>query len=180
MSIQSGMPACVEPGRSVFAAGHLGELTQLVPPDLVDEVLCATGRVERRVRKLPSRVVVYFVLAMALFPREAYRGGPAPGVRADRPGSGPWPGTRTRALRAGLPSSGSAVVVFDPVGDEAGRSGAGAVAGAAQGEGEGGAASGGCPGCEFPEGVWLLPEPGAAGGSMLHGRCSSLAGGAPW
>ncbi|MFD7630173.1 transposase domain-containing protein [Streptomyces sp. NPDC059851] len=33
--------------------GHPGELTQLVPPELVDEVLCETGRVERRVRKLP-------------------------------------------------------------------------------------------------------------------------------
>lgn len=45
-----------------------------MPPDLVDEVLRTTRRVERRVRKLPSRVVVYFVLAMALFPREGYRG----------------------------------------------------------------------------------------------------------
>ncbi|MEV6011277.1 transposase domain-containing protein [Streptomyces sp. NPDC051976] len=74
MTAKSGMP--IRPGsdRSVFAAGHLGELTQLISPDMVDEVLRTTCRVERRVRKLPSRVVVYFVLAMALFPREGYRG----------------------------------------------------------------------------------------------------------
>lgn len=68
------MPSCPGSGRSVFAAGHLGELTQIITPDLVDEVLHATCRVEMRIRKLPARVVVYFVLAMALFPREGYRG----------------------------------------------------------------------------------------------------------
>ncbi|ARF58090.1 transposase domain-containing protein [Streptomyces gilvosporeus] len=68
------MSACPGSGRSAFAAGHLGELTQLIAPRVVDQVLQATRRVESRVRKLPSRVVVYFVLAMALFPREGYRG----------------------------------------------------------------------------------------------------------
>nr|WP_281070146.1 transposase domain-containing protein [Paeniglutamicibacter psychrophenolicus] len=33
----------------------------------------ATGTRERRIRKLPSRVVVYFVLALALFPHLGYR-----------------------------------------------------------------------------------------------------------
>ena len=49
----------------VFAAGHLGELTQVITQGLVDEALAASRRVQARVRKLPSRVVVYFVLAMA-------------------------------------------------------------------------------------------------------------------
>jgi len=71
---QSDVPTCADSGRGAFAAGHLGELTQIITPAVVDEVLRATRRVERRVRKLPSRVVVYFVLAMALFPREGYRG----------------------------------------------------------------------------------------------------------
>jgi hypothetical protein len=36
----------------VFAPGHLGELTQLAPFDLVDDVLAATGSVQVRVRDL--------------------------------------------------------------------------------------------------------------------------------
>ncbi|WP_228564559.1 IS4 family transposase [Catenulispora rubra] len=57
----------VAPG--LFAAGHLGELTALVPFELVDAVLADTGCVQRRVRMLPSRVGVYLVLAMVLFPQ---------------------------------------------------------------------------------------------------------------
>jgi hypothetical protein len=44
----------------------LGVLTRVVGPDLVDEVLVATGWCEKR-RLLPARVVVYFVLALTLF-----------------------------------------------------------------------------------------------------------------
>ncbi|MGQ5653753.1 transposase domain-containing protein [Streptomyces sp. EKR5.2] len=51
----------------VFAPGHLGELTQVVPLELVDAVLEETGARERRLRCLPSRVGVYFVLALGLF-----------------------------------------------------------------------------------------------------------------
>jgi hypothetical protein len=52
----------------VFAPGHLGELTPFIPFELVDAVLTETGRREQRLRLLPSRVGVYFVLALALFP----------------------------------------------------------------------------------------------------------------
>lgn len=55
-------------------AGHLGELTQVITPALVDDVLGVTRRVQCRVRKLPSRVVVYFVLALSLFGSDGYRG----------------------------------------------------------------------------------------------------------
>jgi hypothetical protein len=55
-----------------YAPGHLGELTQYLPFELVDDVLAATGTVQRRLRDLPSRVGVYFVLALALFPRLGY------------------------------------------------------------------------------------------------------------
>jgi hypothetical protein len=51
----------------VFAVGHLGELTQVVPFDLVDEALASAGGLQQRVRRLPSRVVVYLLLAGALF-----------------------------------------------------------------------------------------------------------------
>ena len=58
----------------VFAPGHLGELTQIVPFELVDGVLADAGAAQRRLRLLPSRVGVYFVLAMCLFPARGYLG----------------------------------------------------------------------------------------------------------
>jgi hypothetical protein len=42
------------------------------PPELVDGVVAEAGRVERRHRLLPARVVVYYVLAMALFADASY------------------------------------------------------------------------------------------------------------
>jgi Insertion element 4 transposase N-terminal/Transposase DDE domain len=56
----------------VFAPGHLGELTQYLPFELVDDVLAQTRAVQRRLRDLPSRVGVYFVLALGLFPHLGY------------------------------------------------------------------------------------------------------------
>jgi len=56
----------------VFAPGHLGELTQCLPFELADDVLEQTRTVQRRLRVLPSRVGVYFVLALGLFPRLGY------------------------------------------------------------------------------------------------------------
>src|SRR5579859_3564046 len=56
----------------VFAAGHLGELTQWAPFELVDDLLVQTGTVQRRLRDLPSRAGVYFVLALGLFPGLGY------------------------------------------------------------------------------------------------------------
>jgi hypothetical protein len=56
-----------------FAPGHLGELTRLVPFEMVDEALRQTGRVQERVRDLPSRVVVYLLLAGCLFPGQGWR-----------------------------------------------------------------------------------------------------------
>jgi hypothetical protein len=56
----------------VFAPGHLGELTQYLPFELVDDVLEQTRTAQRRLRDLPSRVGVYFVLALGMFPRLGY------------------------------------------------------------------------------------------------------------
>ncbi|MBB5940252.1 IS4 family transposase [Streptomyces zagrosensis] len=58
----------------VFAVGHLGELTQVVPFDLVDEALASAGGLQQRVRRLPSRVVVYLLLAGALFTEMGWTG----------------------------------------------------------------------------------------------------------
>ncbi|WP_407991991.1 transposase domain-containing protein [Kitasatospora sp. CMC57] len=56
-----------------FAPNHLGELTAVVPFELVDAVLAETRTVQRRLRDLPSRVGMYFLLAMCLFPEAGYR-----------------------------------------------------------------------------------------------------------
>ncbi len=58
----------------VFAPGHLGELTWQVPFELADAVLEETRTRERRLRDLPSRVGVYFVLGLGLFPGLGYGG----------------------------------------------------------------------------------------------------------
>ena len=55
-----------------YAPGHLGELTQYLPFEAVDDVLEQTRTVQRRLRDLPSRVGVYFVLALGLFPGLGY------------------------------------------------------------------------------------------------------------
>jgi hypothetical protein len=56
-----------------FAPGHLGELTQIVPFEMVDAALTSTKTMQARVRDLPSRVVVYLLLAAALFEELGYR-----------------------------------------------------------------------------------------------------------
>jgi hypothetical protein len=49
----------------------IGVLTRTVPRFVIDEVLAETGRKEKRSRLLPAHVVVYFVMALALF-RDGY------------------------------------------------------------------------------------------------------------
>jgi hypothetical protein len=50
----------------------IGTLTRIVPRELVDEVVLSLGRREQRKNKLPARVVVYFVMALALFYGDGY------------------------------------------------------------------------------------------------------------
>lgn len=50
----------------------LGLLTWVYRPGLVDRVVAACGRAEHRRRLLPARLVVYFVLALALFSPAPY------------------------------------------------------------------------------------------------------------
>ena len=57
----------------MFAPGHLGELTQIVPFEMVDAALESAGAVQARVRLLPSRVVVYLLLAAGLFEGLGYQ-----------------------------------------------------------------------------------------------------------
>jgi Insertion element 4 transposase N-terminal/Transposase DDE domain len=57
---------------SLTDAVGIGTLTRLVPRELVDEVVASLGRKELRKNKLPARVMVYFVMAMALFYGDGY------------------------------------------------------------------------------------------------------------
>ena len=51
---------------------RLGVLTEWVTADLVDEVLAECGRRDQRPGALPARFMVYYVLALALFPQDSY------------------------------------------------------------------------------------------------------------
>jgi len=57
----------------VFAPGHLGELTRLVPFEMVDDILTTTRATQSRVRLIPARVTVYLLLAGCLFAELGYR-----------------------------------------------------------------------------------------------------------
>src|SRR4051794_25017666 len=71
------MPDSGSSGTSFRASGRLtdhlsiGVLTATVPRFIVDEVIAAGERKEKRSRLLPAHVVVYFVMALALF-RDGY------------------------------------------------------------------------------------------------------------
>lgn len=61
-------------GLPVWQRLGLGVLTEHVPVGLIDEVLVTTGRVQQRIRRLPARVTVLFILGLALFSGVGYRG----------------------------------------------------------------------------------------------------------
>jgi hypothetical protein len=68
-----GQAAAVDQAQvSVADRIALGALTSTFPPELVDRVVAETGRGEQRRRLPPARVVVYYVLALALFASGAY------------------------------------------------------------------------------------------------------------
>lgn len=50
----------------------LGVLTRVFPPDVVDAVIERTGSGEQRTRLLPSRLMVYYVMSLALFSSGSY------------------------------------------------------------------------------------------------------------
>jgi hypothetical protein len=91
-----------------FAPGHLGELTQLIPFEMVDAALTCTGTIQSRVRDLPSRVVVYLLLAGCLFPEVGYPGvwrkltAGLAGIQAAAPTAGALAQARRRAGAAPL------------------------------------------------------------------------------
>ena len=74
MDTQSVITRTITLAGGRYAPGHLGELTQHLPFEMVDEALAATRTTQTRLRDLPSRVVVYLLLAACLFPELGYLG----------------------------------------------------------------------------------------------------------
>lgn len=73
MENQCAISREVTVAAGAFAPGHLGELTRTISFDMVDDALAQTHRTQQRVRDLPSRVVIYLLLAGALFPEMGWR-----------------------------------------------------------------------------------------------------------
>lgn len=74
MTAYSSMTRRVRSASGLFAPGHLGELTRIVPFEMVDAVLDQCRARERRLRVIPSRVVVYLLLAAGLFANVGWTG----------------------------------------------------------------------------------------------------------
>src|SRR5271157_3874761 len=51
----------------------LGVITKTFPVNRIDSVLKNTGKTSRRQRDLPAHVVVYYVIALALYMQSSYR-----------------------------------------------------------------------------------------------------------
>ena len=65
-------PARLPNGTWISDHVTLGVLTTTVPAAMIDAVLAATGRQSRRQRQLPARLVVYYVMALALYAQASY------------------------------------------------------------------------------------------------------------
>jgi hypothetical protein len=69
---QSVITRHIRVAQGRFAPGHLGELTRLIPFEMVDDALTSTRTTQQRLRDLPSRVVVYLLIAAGLFAELGY------------------------------------------------------------------------------------------------------------
>src|SRR5215213_9383907 len=65
-------PAGLPNGTRISDHVTLGVLTSTVPAGLIDAVLADTGRQSRRQRQPPARLVVYYVIALALYAQASY------------------------------------------------------------------------------------------------------------
>lgn len=61
-----------ESDRRLSDLVSVGLLTRVFPADVVDEVIAQVGRTQVRHRSLPSRVVAYFSISMALYSEGSY------------------------------------------------------------------------------------------------------------
>jgi hypothetical protein len=65
--------AALEGGSRISDYITLGVVARLFPKDQVEAVLSAAGKASQRQRDLPAHVVVYYVIALALFTQASYR-----------------------------------------------------------------------------------------------------------
>src|SRR3954467_13547020 len=65
-------PARLPNGARISDFVTLGVLTTTVPAELIDGVLQETGRQSQRYRLLPAALVVYYVMALALYAQASY------------------------------------------------------------------------------------------------------------
>src|SRR4051794_7856238 len=65
-------PARLPNGTRLSDHVTLGVLTATIPAAMIDTVLAETGRQSRRQRQLPARLVVYYVMALALYAQASY------------------------------------------------------------------------------------------------------------
>jgi Insertion element 4 transposase N-terminal/Transposase DDE domain/Transposase domain (DUF772) len=65
-------PARLPNGTRIGDHVTLGVLTATIPAALIDAVLADTGRQSRRQRQLPARLMVYYVIALALYVQASY------------------------------------------------------------------------------------------------------------
>ena len=99
------------PGRCLTDFVSLGVLASRVPRDAVDDAVAATGKeARRRGGKLPPHVVVYLVMALALFADEDYEevAERLTGALRSVGVRGTSGGSRRRRARSPRPGSGSA------------------------------------------------------------------------
>src|SRR5436190_23730255 len=65
-------PARLANGTRLSDHVTLGVRRATVPAAMMDAVLAETGRQSRRQRQLPARLVVYYVIALALYAQASY------------------------------------------------------------------------------------------------------------
>jgi Insertion element 4 transposase N-terminal/Transposase DDE domain len=66
-------PARLPDGTRISDHVTIGVLTAAVPATLIDGVLADTGRQSQRQRQLPARLMVYYVMALALYAQASYQ-----------------------------------------------------------------------------------------------------------
>lgn len=63
----AGVPAGLPAGVRVSGHISLGVIARTFPPDRVQQVLAETGKASERERDLPAQIIMYYVIAMALY-----------------------------------------------------------------------------------------------------------------
>ena len=63
----AGAPAGLPAGVRLSDHVSLGVIARTFPPDRVRQVLAETGKASARERDLPAQVMVYYVIALALY-----------------------------------------------------------------------------------------------------------------